>query len=81
NMSLAYTASIGTGFFSAGLVDAGEDFSATGTLTARGGASNGLFETAAVSGVPEPSTWAMALIGFAGLMGYRALRMTSAAAA
>jgi len=40
-----------------------------------------LFETAAVSGVPEPSTWAMALIGFAGLMGYRALRMTSAAAA
>jgi PEP-CTERM motif len=77
---LAFTADTADGFFSAGLEDSGEDFSATGTLTASG-ASSGLFETAAVAGVPEPSTWAMMLLGFAGLgfAGYRRAREPSAA--
>jgi PEP-CTERM motif len=80
NAVFSYTFDITDGFFSAGLVDSGEDFSATGTITAAG-ASKSLLETAAVAGVPEPSTWAMMLLGFAGLgfAGYRASRKTAVA--
>lgn len=45
--------------------------------------TNGLFATAGVAPVPEPSTWAMMLIGFAGIgyAGYRSARKRSVAAA
>jgi hypothetical protein len=36
------------------------------------------FEVSGVSGVPEPSTWAMMLLGFAGL-GYASFRQTKSA--
>ncbi|MGA8447178.1 MAG: PEPxxWA-CTERM sorting domain-containing protein [Roseiarcus sp.] len=45
--------------------------------------TNGLFATAGITPVPEPSTWAMMLIGFAGIgyAGYRSARKRSVAAA
>jgi hypothetical protein len=52
--------------FSASLYDDGRDYSAEGTYTA----------TTVPSSAPEPSTWAMLLIGFAGVgfAGYRAAK-------
>ena len=80
--TFSYTDDIADGFFAAGLDDAGEDFSATGTLTLLKAASVGVFEGSGVSGVPEPSTWAMMLAGFAflGYAGYRARRSAAAPA-
>jgi hypothetical protein len=78
--TLSYTYVVSTGVFSAFLDDAGEDFSASGTLTARG--STSLFEAASnVAAVPEPPTWAMMLLGFAGLgfAGYRRSRRIAGA--
>jgi len=59
----------GSGFISFGLADSGETFSATGTATAVPSGS-----PQPVKGVPETSTWAMMLLGFAGLGFARYLR-------
>jgi PEP-CTERM motif len=52
----------GAGFSSFGLGDSGETFSATGTATFLSSGNVG-----GPPGTPEPTTWAMMLIGFAGL--------------
>ena len=68
------------GHFSNGATDVELLFSETMSSKEGFGFTYALATTGAVSGVPEPSTWAMMLIGFAGL-GFVAYRRTKKSAA
>jgi hypothetical protein len=59
-------------------VEASTDLTLSGFVIGGGGANsfNGDFTTSAVSGVPEPATWAMMILGFAGI-GFMAYRRKS----
>jgi hypothetical protein len=73
--------------FAAPLTDAGGDINVTGLATYFTGLRSQTIDSGTVDAVgvtvPEPSTWAMMLLGFAGLgcAGWRARRKTAGAAA
>jgi PEP-CTERM motif len=75
-----FTANVlGLGHFSSGATDVELLFDETMSSNEGFGFTYAFATTGAVGGVPEPSTWAMVLIGFAGI-GFAAYRRRSKAA-